>query len=345
MADPRTGSACTVIVNWNGWGDTLECLESLFRSRMAPFPVVVCDNGSSDDSLHHIRAWAEGRLDVWSPAAGEVRQHSYPPVPKPVAYVQYDRAAAEAGGEPSDRSTPLVLIRAGANLGFAGGNNVALRYLLARGDREFVWLLNNDTVVHPEALGRLVEEAQRSPDIGLVGSRLLYYDAPDVVQTLGGARYNRWLALSHHIGALAPASRPMSREEVVRRMDYVVGASMLVTRRFLEDVGLLAEDYFLYFEELDWAMRARGRFRLAYAPDSVVYHKEGRSIGGEGRDPRNKSWTSDYHFIRNRILFTRRFMPLSLPTVYLALAVAMLRRAGRRQWGRAWMIAKLCTKG
>jgi GT2 family glycosyltransferase len=336
-------SVCTILLNWNGWTDTVECLESLFRSDYPPTPVVVCDNGSEDGSLERIRAWAEGRLDVWLPREQALRELVLPPVAKPIPYVEYTREEAERGGDPGAADVPLVLVRTGGNLGYAGGNNVGLRYALARGDRDMVWLLNNDTVVRPDTLRPLVEELRGAPDVGICGSTLLSYHAPGVVQTLGGARYNRWLALSRNIGEGAPAGALPSRRAVLRRLDYVTGASMLVSRALLTELGLLNEDYFLYFEELDWSTRARGRFRISWAPESVVYHKEGASIGGSSRD-KAKSWTSDYHFVRSRLLFTRRYARRAMPTVYLALLVAALRRVMRRQWPHARMVIELCMR-
>lgn len=325
-----------LILNTNAWQDTIECLESLFRSRGPELSVVVCDNDSADGSVSYLRAWAEGRLSAYAPPDNPLRDLSVPPVPKPIAVAEYDRETAERGGDPAV-DPRLVLIRNGGNLGFSGGNNVGLRYLLARGGFDHVWLLNPDTVVHPDAARRLVEAEEREPDVGIVGSTILYYSAPNTVQALGGARYNRWLALPNHIGVGQPASRPVDSAAVRSEMTYVYGASMLVTRRFLEDVGLLNEEYFLYFDELDWAMRARGRYGLAYAPESVVYHREGGNLGAG----RTKSWTSDYYFMRNRIRVTRKFNRHALPTVYVALMAAMLRRLRRRQWDRVRMIAGL----
>lgn len=330
-----------VLVNWNGWADTLECLESVFRSDLPTLSVVVCDNDSGDGSLNHIKAWAEGRLDVAVAADNPLRTLSFPPLPKPLPYVEYTREEAERGGDASATAAPLVLIRTGGNLGFAGGNNVGLLFLLARGEDDFVWLLNNDTIVRSDAVRQLVDTLRSDPTAGMAGSTLLFYDTPDVVQTLGGGSYNRWLALPEHLGAFQPAIQEVAAVETVSQMAYVAGASMLVSREFLLDVGLLSEDYFLYFEELDWAMRARGRYTLAYAPKSVVYHKAGESIR---TDPLglHKSWLSDYHFFRNRILFTRKFNRPLLPVVYFALLVAMLRRARRRKWDRVRLIARLC---
>lgn len=326
---------CVLTVSHNSWVDAIECLESVLRSDLPGVTVVVSDNASRDGSVEHLRAWAEGRLDAFVPEGSPLRALSWPPLPKPVAHAVYDRAQAERGGDPG-ADPPLVLIRNGANLGFAGGNNVGLRYALAR-DFDYVWLLNPDTVVRPDALRRMVEAMREDPSMGACGCTVLHYAEPDTVQALGGARYDRWLALPHHIGAGLPAGAEVDAGEVEARMSYVYGASMLVSRRFLEEVGLLSEDYFLYFEELDWAMRARGRFRLGFAPRSVVYHREGAKLGSG----RTKSPVSDYYFMRNRIRVTRRFSPRTLPTVYLALGAALLRRARRGQWDRVRMIAKL----
>jgi GT2 family glycosyltransferase len=335
-------SAATILVNWNGWADTIECLESLLRSDCPMGPIIVCDNDSQDRSIEHLKAWADGRLEAWLPPDSPLRGLVVPPVVKPVAYVEYDRAEAERGGSPTARDVPLVLVRTGGNLGFAGGNNVGLRYVLARGDLERVWLLNNDTVVLPDALRRLSDEMRDDSRLGICGSTLRFYEEPEVVQALGGASYNRWFALPRHIGEGTTIAEPLpDRSQVVERLAFVAGASMLVSRRFLEEVGLLDEQYFLYFEELDWILRARGRFSISWAPKSVVFHKEGASTGSRARLAA-KTWTADYHFMRNRLRITWRYFRSAVPTVYLALGVAAARRLSRRDWGHARMIVKLC---
>lgn len=331
-------SRCAVLlVNWNGWADTIECLESLCRLESLPSQIVVCDNASADNSLHYIKAWADGLLSPRSVPTGS----RLPQMAGPVAWVEYDRATAEAGGHDEDDAW-LVLVRVGENRGFAGGNNVGLRYLLARGDSDYVWLLNNDTVVAPEALSALLRRMVAKPEAGMCGSTLLHYAVPRRVQACGGGYYCRWIGLPWHIGQFCPADRLPSVAHVERWMNYVVGASLLVSREFLVDVGLMTEDYFLYFEETDWAVRATGRYSLAYASDSLVYHKIGRSIGTSS-DPRRKSPLCDFYAIRNRLLFTRRHYPLSLPTVYLSVVAAFLVRLLLGEWQRAGIVWRLLT--
>jgi GT2 family glycosyltransferase len=221
-----------VILNFNGWQDTLECLASLKQLAYPRFQTVVVDNASSNNSEEMIR------------------QH-YP---------------------------TITLIQSGKNLGFAGGNNLGIRYALEK-QADYIWLLNNDTVVETRALTHLVQRMQAKPLAGMCGSTLRYYDRREVVQVLGGATYNRWLGIQKPIGEGESANVIHNSDEIEAQLDYVIGASLLVSRSFIEKIGYLNEDYFLYYEEIDWATRARGQFTLTYAPQSIVYHKEGATIG------------------------------------------------------------------
>jgi GT2 family glycosyltransferase len=282
---------CIVVLNYNGWQDTVECLTSLERLDYPNYQVVVVDNASCDGSEEKIRK----------------------------------------------RYADVTVIQSGANLGFAGGNNVGIRHALEHG-ADYVWLLNNDTVVEPHALHHLVERMRAEPDIGMCGSKLIYYHHRGVVQALGGARYNKWFGVAVHLGQNRSALDPVDAAEVERSLDYVTATSMLVSRRFLEDIGLMNESYFLYFEEIDWALRAKGRYRLAFAERSVVYHKEGRSIGSNNHTPQSKSYLADCYSLKNRLAVTKTFFPLALPTVYLGLFASLLLRLRRSQWDRASMI-------
>jgi GT2 family glycosyltransferase len=203
-----------------------------------------------------------------------------------------------------------VLIQTGANLGFAGGCNVGLRYALTRTACDFVWLLNNDTVVEADALRRLVDKMGEEPRLGICGSVLLDYLSPQTVQALGGRRYSAWSGrvLPQMQLSLAEAQMPP------QSIDYVHGASMLVRTEFLRSVGLMEEGYFLYFEELDWARRAADRFLMGYAPRSFVYHKEGASTGTSS-SWRARSEIAEHYSVRNRLLFTRRFHIALTPSV------------------------------
>lgn len=316
-----------VLLNWNGWKDTIECLESVFRLDYPHFRVIVCDNASRDNSLEHIKAWAEGRQAA--AASSVVLRSAARPLAKPVAWVEYDREQAERGGDPAEQA-PLVLIQTGANLGFAGGNNVGVRYAQSRGDHGYVWLLNNDTVVEEDALSQLVRRLQQRPDAGMCGSRLVFYHRPDTVQAWGGSAYDEQHGYVVPIGHFQPATAQADVASIESQMAYVVGASMLMTKTFLDDIGLMTEDYFLYFEEIDWACRARGKYGLAYAHDSLVYHKEGGSIGSSSTA--SQSMLAIHYLYRNRVRFIRRFYRARLARNLRQIAFEMLVMAKRRQF-------------
>ncbi len=328
--------ACILLLNWNGWGDTIECLESIFRSVPPDVRVIVCDNASTDGSVEKIQAWAEGHLDTIVPVDHPLRETSWPPVQKPITFQICDRLDVEKKGGCAG-AVRLVVIHTGGNLGFAGGNNVGLRYVFKNGSEDYVWLLNNDTVIAPGALDALLERMDENSAIGMCGSTLLRYNQPDRVQARGGGWYCKWIGLPWHLGQLGRADDPVDVLRVERWMNYVVGASLCVSRTFLEKVGLMCEDYFLFFEETDWAARSKGQFRLTYAPESVVYHKVGQSIGTSSV-PMEKSLACDFFALRNRLKFSRRYYPCTLPTIYIGLAIALLLRCLSGRWDLARMI-------
>lgn len=307
-------SVYILIVNWNNWRDTIECLESVFRLHYSKFRVILCDNASTDDSLNQVAKWAAGNL-LAGCSNSELRDLTYPHCPKPISLISV------APGEQvclRSRTEKLVLVQTGFNHGFAGANNAGLRLALDAGDFDYVWLLNNDTVVDCNALAALIERMRLKPTAGMCGSTLLYYFEPQKVQALGGSIYHPWIARGGHISAYRTWEGPCDPKAVERKMKYVVGASMLVRKSFLDEIGLMDEAYFLYSEEIDWAQRGNRKYQLAYAPQSIVYHREGSTCGTAGNRTM-RSVNSDYFSSRSRMLFTRRHFPLFAPTVATAL--------------------------
>lgn len=241
----------------------------------------------------------------------------------------------------------LCLIQTGANYGFAGGNNFGLRLALSDPEMEFVWLLNNDTEVDRGALDALVDHMLRNPDIGICGSTLLYMDKPDTIQAVGGV-YNTWLGTSKHVLGHHRYSPELCSDVDPAIFDYVVGASMFVRRSVLEQVGLLAEEYFLYCEEIDWATRMKRQMpelKLGYASSSLVYHKEGASTGSNERQGKAYSYVADYHMISSRAQFAKKFFPIKRWVVQLSMLVVGVKRIKRKQWRSAALALRILFCG
>lgn len=310
--DHRNTKVYIIILNWNRWADTLECLESVFRCTHPHFQVILCDNDSQDASVQHFQRWAAGDLNFWGPSEHPLRQQSFPPVPKPIACTTHSFSEIQTNGVP-DSSDPLIILRTGANLGYAGGNNAGLTYAQLRNDAHFVWVLNNDTVVEATALSAMLEQAQVQHNCGLFGSQLLFYDAPETIQATGGY-LNPWLAQEKQLDSQQiehDASRNAPRK-------HLIGASLLLRSETLQTAGFIDESYFMYREETDWCLTARLQgWEGFYCAASKVWHKESISL-------QKKSEAQDYYLVRNLLFLIYKFYPLCLPTALVGLAFQVL---------------------
>jgi len=192
----------------------------------------------------------------------------------------------------------VCFIQTGRNLGYAGGNNVGIMHALAHG-ADYVWLLNNDTTVDPQALTALVESAAADPRIAFVGSKIYYYDKPDVIWCAGGTIDLTEGGRTDHPGM---GQEDRGQFESISDVGYVTGCSLLASRAAIEAIGLLPEEYFLYFEETDWNLAAQKKgYRTVMAPASHVWHKY--------EDVGDYKERFIYYSFRNRIRIVRKYSP------------------------------------
>lgn len=296
-----------VLLNWCAAPMTTHCLESVLASDYGNFSIVVCDNASTEHGIDELESWARGE-QVFASEPAQLA-HLTRAQNKPLTFRTLDRASALAGGATDDPR--LVFIQTGENRGYAAGNNVGINYVLARQHSKYVWLLNTDTLIAPDALSALVARAEQDQNIGMTGSTLVELENPTRLQTCGGARYRKSKGDGAQIGSgLNPQHLP-TQDSVEKQLDFVIAASMLVRTDFIRKVGLICEDYFLYCEEMDWAIRGRlSGYKTAWAPNSTVYHSRGGST---------PSFVSSYFFYRNTLIFARRFFPLYFVPQYFHL--------------------------
>lgn len=305
---------CTIVVNWNGWRDTLVCLDSLFALGATPMRVLVCDNGSTDASVRELERHLRERLPGWLPGPGEP-------------------GLLQPGPGPGVRS--VHLLRLNANLGYAGAINAGIEWARARWTPRGFWLLNNDVQALPGALDALLAAHERVAGAGICGSVLLEWDPPERVQAVAGM-FRRWLGVGWHVTQL-----PARADGVSLGVDYPVGASMYVSTAYVDRVGLMDPGYFLYCEEMDWAERGRRQgLRPLVALDSRLRHREGASTGSHG-GVRHKSLLSEHYGVINRLRITRKFWPRYLPLVWASLLLVILDRVAHGELARAWLVLRL----
>lgn len=344
-----TEKAYVILVNWRNPYDTIECIESLLNQNYPAYQIVVCENGSADSSLEIFKAWASGNLCIApnknSPGARYAQQ---PPERSSleaefVQAIKVENTYTVPLPSTAQVNSNVVFIEIPENTGFAGGNNVGLRYALANNDGQYFWVLNNDTVVAPDALMHLVKKTKINPSYAMVGATVYHYDQPTQIQYSCGATANRWLAtvrpvIEYPVGEAEDAIRHLE-DFVEKQVSYVVGASMLLTRDFLKKVGLISEDYFLYYEEQDWVARMPKEMKIGYSSLARVYHKEGASIGAKTVSKVRKSRTAEYYSSRSRIIYTKRFYYPALIFVICALLGGMLNRARNGYWSNIFYMA------
>jgi GT2 family glycosyltransferase len=321
---------CVILVNYKTWQDTAECMESVLKASGAEFQIVVVENGSPDDSWEKLIAWADGQITLPVDSENPLYAYSHPPVTKPLNYAVADTASSDTA------DADVVFIRSMENLGFAGGNNIGLRYMLSHGF-DYAWLLNNDTVIEQDAIQELVAfmEAPENSTVGIAGSKLRLYHRPDTLQGLG-AIFNPYNGKSRIVGAQQVDHGQFDSQ--TEGITYAIGAAMFVGRNFLQEVGLMSEDYFLYNEENDWSARAhRAGWKVGIAVKSIVYHKQGASTGNSPKKSKLQIKALQYKY-RGKILLYKKYYRKQLPYLYFHLFTRSMRYIAKGNFKEAQVI-------
>lgn len=317
MSLPTLG---VVVVTFNAADVILDCLESLLASQGVALRIAVVDNASTDDTVDIIRAWAAGA------------QPYTPPDDMPFALTASVKPVTlhSAGHQAKGDSHCITLIETGINAGFAAGVNRGLAELASDPGIDRFWVLNPDSAVPAETA---LAFARHEGAFSLMGGRVLYYDTPDIIQIDGGT-INKRTGVTGNIGlgrSAAETAHPQPSQ-----IDFITGASVVASRAFYEAADPMPEDYFLYYEEVDWALR-RGDMPLAHCPQALIYHRAGTAIGSPTLG-RPASPFSLYFKHRARLRFVRGHFASSLP-VALAYSVAKAAQIALKGYGReAWTI-------
>jgi GT2 family glycosyltransferase len=285
----RREKLAILIVSYGNPGDVVRCLESLASSGWREFEVFICENAGRkgyDDLLSEVTA--EGgpllRLDC-------VEDIDRPG----------ERLVRVANCRFVERPNVVRLGEAVENLGYGGGVNAWLERIVAHSGWEAALILNPDTQVSASCLTELMTKMNEG--FGMVGGTLVFDNAPHTVINYGLA----WSTLTGRITAVGrnALAGTAPSTETLAAIDAISGACVLVSREFVKENGPMAEDYFLYMEDLDWGRR-RGRQRIGFAPRAVIRHVCGTSIGS-AVDPSQRSPLSTYLSARNSILYARRW--------------------------------------
>lgn len=211
----------------------------------------------------------------------------------------------------------VALIETGKNLGFAAGCNVGMAHSLAQ-RTDYIWLLNNDTTVHPAALQALVDVAESDRRTGAVGSAIYSADNPQRLEAWGGGCVNFWLGRSRHF--LQPVSD--------KKIHFITGASFLLSRTVVESQGFFDERFFMYWEDADYCFRLRrSGWGLAVAGESKVWHKGSASVG-------NRSALMDTYFNASAARFFQKHSWVPAVPLCTGVGLRLAKRALAGDWDK-----------
>lgn len=249
-----------ILVNWNGFEYTNDCIASLQHVKNVDFDIILVDNGSTDHS-------------------GKQLKQRYP---------------------------SIILIEAGQNLGFTGGNNLGLQYSLNNG-YTYSMMLNNDTTVESNFLEELVNYMDQHPQIGAIQPKIMFqYKRTHLWD--GGSYYNKFLGHTYTSGY---NKTPAPCHNRIKKVDWITGCGFLTRNSVLNRTGLLPTNFFIYYEDVDLSFRIKKLgYNLIYYPHAVIYHVASvthrqQQKGKEGyRSPIVYYWN-----LRNRIWVLKQYTP------------------------------------
>ena len=284
-----------IIVNWNRKKDTLECLQSMEKINTDfKLEIIVVDNASKDGSRIEVKKFLKK------------------------AFL-------------SRKNFRFELIKNKENLGFCGGNNVGINHALNHG-ADFILLLNNDTFVDKNFLVNLLKAFKKYPKAGILSPKIYFalgyefkkdlYKSGDLGKVFwyagGDFDWDNIYGSNHGVDEV-----DTGQYEKTRETDFATGACMLLKRELLEEIGLLDEKYYMYFEDSDLCVRAKEEgWRVLYVPKSFIWHKVSQSSGIGGA-------LNDYFIIRNRLLFGMRYASMRTRFALYRESLRLL-RSGRK---------------
>ncbi|MDD4652638.1 MAG: glycosyltransferase family 2 protein [Methanothrix sp.] len=294
--NPKNPIVSIIILNWNGWKDTVECLESLYQITYDNYNLILIDNGSENSSLEEIRDYLSGKKPIAS------KYFEYSSDNKPVKILEYTNSdvASDGGREDVIVGLPsrkrIVIIKNDKNYGFAEGNNIGIRYALKFQNPDYILLLNNDTVVKSDFLDKLVNAMDREERIGFAGPIIYYYDRNGRTDLISVAGVNHIMRKGSY-RRIGTGEVDRGQYHSIVKVDSLEGSCLLVRRTVFEKIGLLDTSYFLYWEETDLCRRGfEAGFGCIIVPTTGIWHKVSTS------KPRA---AVTYYKTRNRLWFVK----------------------------------------
>ena len=283
-----------ILLNWNGYDDTLEALESLYNINYPNYNVIVADNNSTNDSIEKIKSYARGEIKVQT-------QYTAYQDNKPIklTYINENDITEKIDNTSTYDEKKLLLIQNNENYGFAKGNNIAIEYTLKYDKPDYVLLLNNDTIVDPDFLKNMIDVAVNDKNIGIIGPKFYYYDydgSHDTIWCIGSV-----VDLEHfpgHHSIMEEKGYDLTADVI--DCDWVSGAGLLIMSEAIPE-KCLNTDFFFGCEDVDLAVEVKNKgYRVVTVTNSIIWHKVGMSRH------KSSSFKTEYNHVMTNLKFIKK---------------------------------------
>lgn len=295
-----------ILLNWNGYEDTLEALESLYQINYPKYNVIVADNNSTNDSIEKIKEYTLGNIRVETEYTKYVDN-------KPIKLTIVNEGEySEIDNTSDENEKKLLLIKNNENYGFAKGNNIAIDYTIKYDNPDYILLLNNDTIVDPNFLEKMINVAQNDSKIGLLGPKFYYYDyegSHETIWCIGSV-----VDLDHFPGHHSIMEEPdYDLTQDVIECDWVSGAGALIKTEAMPE-SYLSTEFFFGCEDVDLAISIKEKgYKVVTVMDSIIWHKVGMSRH------KNSTFKTEYNHIKTNLQFIKKHKSnyyINLPKYY-----------------------------
>lgn len=274
-------SISVVLINYNSWEDTVECVKSLFNSDFKNFSVVIVDNKSTNNSTKKLEECFNEKFKK--------------------IFISFDYDDNFSSNDYSNKK--IFLIKNKDNVGFSKGNNIGIKFNKEILNNKYIWILNNDVEVDKNAMKYLVDYSNDDLDKNFLGVTIIEYYNRELIQCTCGGRYCRFTTMSKN------SNKGVNIKELDKLRDksnYISGCSIFGSKDLFEKVGNFSTDYFLYFEEMDLMIKSKkNKIGKKWVKNAIIFHKEGASIGSKNLK-RKKSEFSEYQSNISCLIFNKK---------------------------------------
>ncbi len=209
-----------------------------------------------------------------------------------------DNKSTNNSVEELEKIEGIHLIKAEDNKGFSHGNNLGIEYAI-NNKAEYLLLLNNDTIITENSISKIYKEMTKHNDVGIMGARIMYHEDKNKINYIGGrVNWNKGTVIIERKGKTY-----IEEKQDFKYTEFVTGCCMLIKKETIEKLGYLPEQYFMYYEDIDYCVNAkRHGYKLGVCLNSIIYHKESASSGGM-QSAFSIKWNT-----RNRLIFIERYV-------------------------------------